>query len=85
MPELEWTICGRVVGTASGWDHVDTFVIQLYDFQPGPEFMGDLKGTFTAFDFEHGLIETYSDDGTVLQSVDLIDAINRCPRRKARQ
>lgn len=28
---IEWTVLGRKVGTATGWDQADTFCMSLYD------------------------------------------------------
>ncbi len=73
-----WTICGRAIGTASGWDQADAFIIQLYDLVPHPAYTGP-HADCVFFNFERGLIETHDNEGNVSASVDLIDAIRACP------
>ena len=71
-----WIVCGRVIGTATGWDQSDTFVMTLYDFEP----VGDCKipkGEIL-FRFENGTAEQIGEDGEISFSIDLIDAIKDC-------
>ena len=75
---MDWTICGRVVGKSSGWDQSDTFAIQLYNFVGTPGYKGPI-GECVTFHFERGLIETVDENGNIVESVDLIDAISACP------
>lgn len=71
---LEWTVLGRKVGTATGWDQADTFVMTLYDFQPATGV--DLPtAEFMTFDFEHGTAETFDETGKVTFTTDLVAAI----------
>lgn len=74
---MEWTVCGRLIGKASGWDQPDTFAMTLYDFEPAPGT--DLPSGTVCIHFEHGTVETYDDDGEVLKSVDLVNAIKALP------
>jgi len=76
---LSWIVCGRQIGSASGWDQADTFVIQLYDFEPGEGYVGP-SGDCVAIDFENVTIETFDNAGERVISVDLIDAIAGCRR-----
>jgi hypothetical protein len=73
----DWTVCGRVIGRATGWDHPDTFSMALYGFQPADDYKGPSDDTVVVH-FERGLIESYDDEGNVTQSVDLIEAIKDC-------
>jgi hypothetical protein len=74
-----WTVCGRAIGTATGWDQDDTFIVTFYNLVAGPGYTGPVGNT-VSFNFEKGLIENYDDvAGTVVQSVDLISAIKDCP------
>lgn len=74
---MDWTICGRKIGTATGWDQHDTFIIGLSDFVAGPGYKGP-SGMIT-FNFERGYIETYDDNGELVDQADLITAIQDCP------
>lgn len=70
---LPWTVLGREIGTASGWDQADTFVMQLYDFEPAASV--DLPPGTLCINFETGLAETYDEDGKVLISKDIVLAL----------
>lgn len=79
MEELmEWTICGRAIGKASGWDLADAFIMNVYDLKGASGYKG-LVGECVTFDFEKGLIRTIDEAGNLTASVDLIDAIIACP------
>lgn len=76
--ELDWVIMGRAVGKASAWDQVDTWEMVLYDFVPADGVAlptGDVN-----FNFELGLATTYSDSGTILETVDIVEAISHLPQ-----
>lgn len=78
---IDWSVCGRPIGTATGWDQGDTFSMIVYDFignqawkrQRLPE--GDIT-----LDFEAGTITTYKDDGAVWRKVDLVQALYYIPK-----
>jgi hypothetical protein len=70
---IDWTVLGRKIGTATGWDQADTFVMMLYDFEPLPCF--DLPSGGVNIDFERGTIETYDDNGNVTRGCDLVNAL----------
>lgn len=76
--KLPWTVLGRVVGIASGWDQSDAFSMMLYDFEPATG--SNLPAGVICIDFETGLVETYDDAGTVLTSRDLVSCISQLPR-----
>lgn len=71
---IDWVVCGRAVGKATGWDQSDTSELMLYDFEPaaGVEIP---KSSCVTFRFENGTVETYKDDGDIDWQADLIDAI----------
>jgi hypothetical protein len=78
----EWVILGRVIGTATGWEYVplgpfqaNTFVMQLYDFEPADGVRLPADGCIT-FDFEKGLAETFDDAGRLKQSFDIISSLH---------
>ena len=75
------SVCGRLVGRASGWDQADTFCMMLYDFEPAQGWRGPTGGT-VSFRFENGTVETYNDDGSVKESADMIEAISLCEVRR---
>ena len=70
---LDWTLLGRFVGRASGWDMVDTFSIILYDFEPDLKY--PLPSGHVTVDFEDGTMTTHDDKGKVILTVDLIGAL----------
>jgi hypothetical protein len=71
---LTWTLLGREIGTATGWDQADTFVMQLYDFKPHAGI--DLPCGTISINFETGLAESWNDDGQVIQSADIVKALS---------
>ena len=77
---VEWVVLGRVVGTASGWDQADTFVMQLYDFKPSVGVNLPASDCIT-FDFDNGLAQTYDDNGNVTHSSDIIESLFSAIRR----
>lgn len=74
---LDWIVCGRAIGSASGWDQSDTFELMLYDFVPAAG-VNIPEGTVT-FRFENGTVHTWKDDGSVDWQGDLIDTIKDAP------
>lgn len=75
---VDWTVCGRIIGQATGWDMADTFAMQIYGLVPDAAYKGPVSDCINV-DFEKGLIETYTDDGKVDQSVDMILSVADCP------
>ena len=73
--QIEWTVLGRIIGTATGWDQADTFVMNLYGFVPAPDVPLD-SSECVFIDFEHGKIEAYDDFGQAIWSKDLIEALS---------
>lgn len=73
----EWTVLGRMIGTATGWDQADTFVIALYDFQPAKGVA--LPAGILTIDFANGTAETFDDNGVVLVSKDIVAAVAHMP------
>lgn len=70
-------VCGRAIGTATGWDQLDTFSLSLHDFK-GVEGYEGPEGDICIF-FGEGCIESYDEAGNVTAAVDLITAIKHCP------
>lgn len=72
-------ILGRMIGTHTGWDHVDTASFIFYDFEPVSEFNGSLIAQGSIYvDYDLGKIEAYDDDGKVTYTIDIIEAIQNC-------
>jgi hypothetical protein len=73
-----------MIGTATGWDHGDTFAMGLHDFEP-------IEGAKLPacsclwINFEDGNAVTYDDEGNILQCIDLISAIAHLPREQGEQ
>lgn len=66
----EWTIMGRVVGTGTGWDQMDTSEIIIYDFVPAEGV--DLPVGDLGFNSENGIFyvgDSQMDAVTVLIGV----------------
>ncbi len=75
---VPFTVLGRAIGTASGWDQTTEQGIVLYDFQPAkgiPLEAGDLS-----FDSETGMFERYDDAGEVVWSQDAVQCLRDIPR-----
>jgi hypothetical protein len=68
-----WVLLGRDIGSASGWDQHDTFVFGLYDFTPA-EGLGLPSGDVT-IDVIAGTIGIHNDNGSLIESADLITAL----------
>ena len=83
LPErMEWVICGRVAGTATGWDQSDTFAITIYDFEPAPGV--NIPATECLnIDYESGKIEVYGGDTWIelVWTGDLIEALGAAAKK----
>jgi hypothetical protein len=71
---LDWVVLGRKIGTATGWDQADTFVMQIYDFEPA-DGVGLPASECLSFDFENGVAETYDEKGKTTESRDLVTSL----------
>lgn len=69
-----WSVAGRVIGSATGWDSSDTFVMCLYDFEPHPDVRLP-SAEFLTVDFENGYFETFNEDGTLATRADLVTVL----------
>lgn len=67
------TVLGRNIGTATGWDQVDTFVMMLHDFEPVDGV--DLPSGDINIDFEKGVVVAFDDDANVISSKDIVLAL----------
>ncbi len=74
VKKTDWVVLGRVVGKATGWDQADTNVIQLYDFEPAATVPMSATGCLVV-DFENGLFEGMTDEGTVTFSLDILSVL----------
>jgi hypothetical protein len=73
MDLVEWTVLGRVIGTATGWDDIDGSDFILYDFVPTSEV--DLPSGELCVLLEKGLFEMYDDAGDVKFSADIVTTL----------
>lgn len=73
--KIEWNVLGRIIGTASGWDQADTFVINLYDFEPAKEVPLD-PSECIFIDFESGKVEAYGESGEPIWTKDLMESLS---------
>lgn len=80
---FNWTVCGRAIGTATGWDQIDTFTIVLYEFIPAEGL--ELPTGDASIDFESGKMETFDDEGVCLESVDFIPIFLLAPHGSLQQ
>lgn len=79
---MDATVAGRYLGTASGWDELDSWAIVLYDFEPNDTYKSVFpKCEYLNVLYDDGLLEfcdsdDISDDGMVVKlSVDLAVAL----------
>jgi hypothetical protein len=60
-------IMGKVIGTETGWDVLDTYAILVCDFQPnalGAKFVPDFVGPRDlAINFEDGAVSVHDGEG----------------------
>lgn len=73
MQRIEVKVLGLVIGTASGWDELDTCVLYFYDFEPNNGI--NLPSKDLVVDFEDGLFMTYDDDGTETHSSSVLETL----------
>jgi len=74
----DWIICGRNIGTATGWDQADTWIMQIYNLVPHPNYKGPVSECIS-IDFESGFLETYNESGDLIERCDLLSSIADCP------
>lgn len=67
-------VLGKDIGTAEGWDQMDTNVFMFYDFKASEEFNKIPNGD-ACFDFLEGTIQYHDDKGNVVNSHDMIAAL----------
>lgn len=77
---LEYTILGRLVGTASGWDQFSDWGMSLYDFDPVPG-VAIPSCSSLYFDSETGLMEAYDDDDRSIWKADAVSVLKVVPRK----
>lgn len=75
---IDAIICGRKIGTAEGWDQIDTNFIVLYEFKPA-DGVGIPTGDL-AIDYDGGRLEITDDDGKVTFEADMLAAVAGLPR-----
>ncbi len=77
---MDVVVLGRKLGTADGWDTIDTASFVFYDF------ISEVESLVTAdtlnVDFENGVIETRTGDRELF-TADIVTAIGALPRIKA--
>lgn len=74
---FSWVALGRTIGDVGGWDQLDIFVFQIYDFRPAPGI--DIPPGTVTLDFAAGVWATYYDDGLISAYGDLIEALKDTP------
>lgn len=72
-----WVVCGRTVGSVSGWDQMDVFVFTVYELEPMPGL--DIPPGDVTFDYAAGTWATFFDNGLISAHGDLLDAIKDIP------
>lgn len=78
--------CGRLFGTASGWDQVADQTLFFYDFKWAEKaFPADKAYQFECdgleIDYERGVVTCYAADGlTVLFVHDIVGVLNKLER-----
>jgi hypothetical protein len=72
----EFTVLGRLIGTATDWDSDNGWSLMLYDFTPADGV--DLPSGSISIDFEEGAIDGFESDGvTATTTRDIIDVLGR--------
>lgn len=60
--KIDVKIMGIKIGTCTGWDQADDFVIQWYDFEPWVEWVG--RSNCLSFDpFDSGNLTSHNENG----------------------
>ena len=59
QPRMNVKVLGTLIGTASGWDAVDTTIFSFYDFEPVIPLLKEFKNTSISIDFDSGEFESY--------------------------
>lgn len=75
---IDAVVCGRKIGTADGWDRIDTNFIILYEFEPAAGV--DIPAGDLAVDYDGGRLEIADDDGNVTFEADMLAALAGLPR-----
>jgi hypothetical protein len=75
----ETKVCGRIIGTDTGWDEVMDFVVAFYDFEPAHGV--DLpKCSCLCVDYISGTFEVQNDeDQSDGPQHDLLDMLTKLP------
>jgi hypothetical protein len=76
---VEFTILGRKIGKARGWDEVDDLVIYLYDFVANTGYKGPV-GSGICINYSKGTITVPDSDGKDTKSMDIFEALADMPR-----
>lgn len=66
-------VCGRLIGTADGWDGVDELTHVYYEFRPTEGL--NIPDCDLGVVYGGGKFEAYDDDGEVVFTADIIDTI----------
>lgn len=75
---VEFTVLGRVIGTATGWDELGGSDIILYDFLPSVET--ELPAGDLCVLFEKGIFEMHDDAGNLTFTSDIIGELRNVAR-----
>ena len=74
MATSDLKLMDRVVGTADGWDECDYLSMQFYGFVPAKGF--DMPAGTLFVDLDKGVLETYSEEGSVIAHKDFMIVMN---------
>lgn len=72
--------CGRLLGTASGWDQAGDHDVQFYDFQPAPA-VKLIATSCLVIEFENGRISWRDDVRGEHNDQDLVTVLADLPRQ----
>lgn len=67
-------VMGVIVGTCGAWDIMDVLTVFVYDFVPNENYLHWAAPEFQ-LDFEAGTLETFDDEGNVLESKNLLSML----------
>lgn len=67
-------VMGVIVGTSSAWDIMDVLTVFVYGFVPNENYLHWTASEFQ-LDFEAGTLETFDDEGNMLESKNLLSML----------
>lgn len=82
----DWIVCGRLIGTATGWDLGDIFDMIIYNWEPAEPLReifgaGPIDGASIHFEYGTITVDNGIDADPPRIQVDLVEALAKCEKR----